>query len=93
MICMATAGLGWAGIVLFGSGPLSVLFALSASIALIRAIDVFVLPALAISVLPQITAHTDWKYPLAMGAGTFVVIAARSILDAVEQFQARSTRA
>ncbi len=89
-ICMATAGLGWVSIVLFGTGPLSVLFALGASIVLIRAVGAFMLPALAISVIPQIMLHTDWRYPLAIGTGTVAVVATRSILNVVEQFQARS---
>lgn len=91
VICMATAGLGWASVALFGTGPLSVLCALGASIVFIRVIDAFVLPALAISVIPQIMDHTDWKYPLAIGTGTFVVVAARSVLVVIEQFRSRST--
>lgn len=92
VVCMATAALGWGSIVLFGTGPLSVLFAMVASIVLIRGIDLFVLPALAISVVPQIMGPADWKYPMAIGAGTLLVTAARSLLNAVEKLQYRSGR-
>jgi hypothetical protein len=90
LICMVTATLGWLGVDLFGTGPLSVMFALGASIILIRTFDVFVLPALAISLIPQIMHHTDWKYPLAIATGTFVVFAMRSILDASASLPSRS---
>nr|WKF61735.1 hypothetical protein HUO10_006267 [Paraburkholderia busanensis] len=90
LICMVTATLGWCGVDLFGTGPLSVLFALAASILLIHVTDTFMLPALAISVIPQIMHHTDWKYPLAIGAGTSVVVAARSMLDTHASLQSRS---
>ncbi|WP_162631665.1 HPP family protein [Burkholderia sp. JP2-270] len=89
-ICVVTAGFGWASIALFDTGPLSVLCALGASIVFIRAIDVFILPALAISVIPQIMPHTDWKYPVAIGTGTVVVVAARAVLGTLRQSQARS---
>ncbi|SEA04775.1 HPP family protein [Variovorax sp. YR216] len=90
VICVLTAGLGWAGVALFGAGPLSVLCALGASIVFIRVIDTFVLPALVISVIPQIIVRTDWKYPLAIGTGTLVVVTARSLLNVIERFQSRS---
>ncbi|WLE58615.1 HPP family protein [Burkholderia plantarii] len=91
VLCVACAALGWASVALFGTGPLSVLIAFGLAIVLIRAADAFVLPALAISVIPQIMPHVDWKYPLAIGTGTCVVVAVRAVLNVVEQGQARAT--
>ncbi|MGS1033645.1 hypothetical protein [Burkholderia glumae] len=90
VLCVTCATLGWASVALFGTGPLSVLFAFGLAIVLIRAVDAFVLPALAISVIPQIMPQVDWKYPLAIGTGTCVVVAARAVLNAIEQGQARA---
>ncbi|MFM0334355.1 HPP family protein [Paraburkholderia strydomiana] len=69
-VCAITAGVGLAMVLAFGPGPLSVAISLAAGVLTLRALRLHFPPALAVSLLPQIMTHADWRFVLAVALGT-----------------------
>jgi len=69
-VCTIAGGVGLAMVLAFGPGPLSVAISLAAGILTLRALRLHFPPALAVSLLPQIMPHADWRFVLAVALGT-----------------------
>jgi hypothetical protein len=76
IVCTITAGVGFAALLAFGAGPLSVVISLLAGIVTLRAMRLHFPPALTVGLLPQIMPHADWGFVLAVALGTTTLVAA-----------------
>ncbi|WP_051889734.1 MULTISPECIES: hypothetical protein [Burkholderia] len=69
-VCMITAAAGVAALALFGPGFESTILAMLAGVVTLRLSRVYVTPALAVGLLPQVMPHANWIFPLAVGIGS-----------------------
>lgn len=73
--CTVTAGAGLGALLLLGAGPLSVTVSMLAGVVTLRALRLHIPPALAVGLLPQVMAHPNWLFPLAVCIGTLTLTA------------------
>lgn len=85
--CFLTAAGGLGFWYLFGVGPIAAACAMGWGIAVLRAFDLHVPPALAVALLPLVMDHPRLIYPVSVGAGTLLLtlwfLACERILDRV----------
>jgi hypothetical protein len=74
LACTLSALAGLILVTLFGAGPLAAVCSIIAGVGLLRAFDVHLPPALAVSLLPLVIPDPSYRYPLAVGAGTALLI-------------------
>jgi len=72
-ICVLAASAGVAAIAALGAGVISTVLVMLFGVVLLRATRIHAIPALAIGLLPQIMAHADWHFPLAVGIGSILL--------------------
>lgn len=70
LACTLGAAIGTSVLAWSGVGPLSVVFVMAASIAILRAMKLHMPPVLGIGLLPQVMPHTDWHFVLAVALGS-----------------------
>lgn len=75
LACTVTAAAGAGAILIFGAGPLSVAVAMLIGIATLRLLRLHIPPALAVGLLPQVMPHADWRFAVAVAAGTLTLTA------------------
>ncbi|MDE2274758.1 MAG: HPP family protein [Burkholderiales bacterium] len=75
LACTSIAAAGVGLVDVFGVGPLSVVLTLAAGIAALRLLRVHIPPALAIGLLPQVIAVSDWRFTVSVGIGTGLLVA------------------
>jgi hypothetical protein len=73
--CMLTATAGFAAVAIIGTGPLAAILVVAVSVAVVRAATLHLPPAVAIGLLPFVIPHPDYRFPLAVGAGTLTLLA------------------
>lgn len=73
--CMLTATAGLAAVAIIGTGPLAAILAVAVSVAIVRVANLHLPPAVAIGLLPFVISHPDYRFPLAVGAGTLTLLA------------------
>ena len=77
--CVVSAAVGVAAVMYMGNNPLSVMLAMAASMFIIRSFRLHAPPAVAVGLLPFVIGHPDFSFPLAVAAGTLLLVAAFSI--------------
>lgn len=75
LACTVTAAGGVGALLVFGAGPLSVAVAMLIGIATLRLLRLHIPPALAVGLLPQVMPHADWRFAVAVAAGTLTLTA------------------
>ncbi len=68
--CGLSAVAGVLCVLHLGAGPVGAMCSVLAGIAVLRALDLHVPPALAVGLLPCVIPHPDWRFPLAVVLGT-----------------------
>ncbi len=71
--CMLTAFAGTAFVFWLGAGALAAILAVVMGTLVCRIFRLHVPPVLAIGLLPMVMPHPDYRFPLAVGSGTFVL--------------------
>ncbi len=77
--CVVSAAVGVAAVLYMGNNPLSVMLAMAASMFIIRLFRLHAPPAVAVGLLPFVIGHPDFSFPLAVAAGTLLLVVAFSI--------------
>ncbi len=67
--CGLTASVGVLCVSLLGTGPVGAMCSILAAIAIVRALDLHVPPALAVGLLPFVMAHPNFQFPAAVLLG------------------------
>lgn len=70
VVCTLSAAIGVACVRFIGEVPWAAMLSILAGTVLLRRLDVYVPPALAVGLLPFVIAHPDWRFPLAVLLGT-----------------------
>ncbi|WP_176331828.1 HPP family protein [Burkholderia vietnamiensis] len=73
-VCTITAAAGVAAVALFDVGALSTALAMLVGVATLRLSRVHVIPALAVSLLPQVMPRADWYFPVAVAVGSTLLM-------------------
>jgi hypothetical protein len=68
--CGSSAAAGVLCIGLFGAGPIGAMASILAGVAILRALDLHVPPALAVALLPFVMPHPSYQFPLVVTLGT-----------------------
>lgn len=76
LACAATAAIGLGIVLHFGTGPAEAAAATLCGIAVLRLLDLHAPPAVAVGLLPFVIEHPDFRFPLAVAAGTSLMVAA-----------------
>ena len=71
--CILTAFAGVSFDLWLGPGPLAAMLAVVAGILVCRLFRLHIPPALAIGLLPFVMSQPDYRFPLAVGSGTFIL--------------------
>jgi hypothetical protein len=73
LACMLTALAGTGINLSMGSGPFAAILAVAAGTVVCRLFRLHIPPALAVGLLPFVMPHPDFRFPIAVGAGTFLL--------------------
>jgi hypothetical protein len=73
-VCLAAAAGGLFFHDLVGVNPAGAALAMAWGIVVVRTLGVHVPPALAVALLPMVMDEPTWAYPLAVGAGTALLV-------------------
>lgn len=71
--CTLTAAVGVALVTVFGAVPLAAAASMVFGIGTLRAFDLHVPPALAVGLLPFVVPNVDYRFAVAVGAGTLLL--------------------
>ena len=74
LACMFTATVGVGVVMALGNNPLSVMLVIALAMGIIRAFRLHAPPAVAVGLLPFVMNHPDFRFPLAVGTGTILLI-------------------
>jgi hypothetical protein len=71
--CALTATTGVVFVSLFGVGPVAAVCGMVSGIVILRICDLHIPPALAVGLLPFVIPHPNYRFPLAVAAGTLLL--------------------
>jgi hypothetical protein len=74
LACFATAGAGLLFVRHFGASPEAAALSVLWSVAVLRVLKLHLPPALAVGLLPMVMKAPDLFYPIAVGAGTLLLV-------------------
>ncbi len=89
--CTLAAAAGVAFEMLMGNNPLSVMLSMAVAMGLIRIFRLHAPPAVAIGLLPFVIEHPDFSFPLAVFAGTLLLVGMFAVHRAIISRSARRT--
>lgn len=75
LVCFLSAAGGMAAFVLLGANPLGAAVSMGVGVAILKAFDLDVPPALAVALLPFVIRDPTLWYPVAVGLGTAILTA------------------
>ena len=73
LVCFLSATGGMAALLLIGANPLAAAVSMGLGIAILKAFDLHVPPALAVALLPFVIGNPTLWYPVAVGVGTGIL--------------------
>ena len=72
--CMLTATAGVGAVMALGNHPLSVMLSMAVAMFIIRSFRLHAPPAVAVGLLPFVIEHPDFRFPIAVTAGTLLLV-------------------
>jgi len=73
LTCFLTASCGYAFYTLFGASPITAILSVAMAMVILRTANLYVPPALAVSLLPMVINSPTIRYPLCVGASTLLL--------------------